>query len=119
MSVVKNRAGRCAKLVVARVAIELCPIRNCRGGFVAAGASDATGPTESLDIAAAMFVITKFFNQVNEVHRLINHRKDSMPKAKKHPKDMNSEETLKHIFHPKIVKAVKAVVKKHNAKVGK
>jgi len=42
-----------------------------------------------------------------------------MPKAKKHPKDMNSEEALKHIFHPKIVKAVKAVVKKHNAKAGK
>ena len=42
-----------------------------------------------------------------------------MPKKKKHPKDMTTDEALKHIFHPKIVKHVKAIVKKHNAKVGK
>ena len=41
-----------------------------------------------------------------------------MPK-KKHPKDMTTEETMKHLFHPKIVKHVKALVKKHNAKVKK
>jgi hypothetical protein len=39
-----------------------------------------------------------------------------MAKAKKHPKDMNTEEAMKHIFHPKIVKHVKGLVKKHNAK---
>jgi hypothetical protein len=42
-----------------------------------------------------------------------------MPKAKKHPKDMTTDEAMKHIFHPKIVKHVKAIVKKHNAKVKK
>ena len=41
-----------------------------------------------------------------------------MPK-KKHPKDMNTEEAMKHIFLPKIVRHVKAIVKKHNAKVKK
>jgi len=30
-----------------------------------------------------------------------------MPKKKKHPSEMTDEEALKHIFHPKIVKAVK------------
>jgi hypothetical protein len=41
-----------------------------------------------------------------------------MPK-KKHPKDMTTEEAMKHIFHPKIVRHVKAIVKKNNAKVKK
>jgi hypothetical protein len=30
-----------------------------------------------------------------------------MPKKKKHPAEMTDEEALKHIFHPKIVRAVK------------
>ena len=38
-----------------------------------------------------------------------------MPK-KKHPKDMTTEEAMKHIFHPKIVRHVKAIVKKQNTK---
>jgi hypothetical protein len=29
-----------------------------------------------------------------------------MPKKKKHPMEMTDEEALKHLFHPKIVKAV-------------
>ena len=36
-------------------------------------------------------------------------------KKKKHPKDMTSEELLKHLFHPKVVKHVK----KHVAKLNK
>jgi hypothetical protein len=36
-------------------------------------------------------------------------------KKKKHPKDMTTEEAMKHIFHPKIVKHVKGLVKKANA----
>jgi len=28
-------------------------------------------------------------------------------KPKKHPKDMSDDEALKHLFHPKIVRAVK------------
>ena len=42
-----------------------------------------------------------------------------MPKKKKHLADMTTDEALKHIFHPKIVKHVKAIVRKHNAKVKK
>jgi hypothetical protein len=38
-----------------------------------------------------------------------------MPKKKKHPKDMTSDELLKHLFHPKVVKHVK----KHVAKLNK
>jgi hypothetical protein len=37
-------------------------------------------------------------------------------KEPKHPKDMTTDEALKHIFHPKIVRHVKALVKKHNLK---
>jgi hypothetical protein len=32
-----------------------------------------------------------------------------MPK-KKHPKDMTSDELMKHLFHPKVVKHIKKVV---------
>ncbi|HZQ67036.1 MAG TPA: hypothetical protein VFA68_00845 [Terriglobales bacterium] len=38
-----------------------------------------------------------------------------MPPKKKHPKDMTTDEALKHIFHPKIVKHVKKIVEHHNA----
>jgi hypothetical protein len=34
-----------------------------------------------------------------------------MPKKKKHPMEMTDEEALKHLFHPKIVKAVKTHLK--------
>jgi hypothetical protein len=37
-------------------------------------------------------------------------------KEPKHPKGMTTDEVMKHIFHPKIVRHVKALVKKHNAK---
>ena len=34
-------------------------------------------------------------------------------KKKKHPKDMTSDELLKHLFHPKVVKHVKKIAGKH------
>jgi hypothetical protein len=41
-----------------------------------------------------------------------------MPKKKltKHPKDMTDEEALKHLFHPKIVRAVKSHLKRESKK---
>jgi hypothetical protein len=36
--------------------------------------------------------------------------KDS--KTPKHPKDMTTEEAVKHLFHPKVVKHLKKQVKK-------
>ena len=36
-----------------------------------------------------------------------------MPKKVKHPKDMNSDEVIAHVFHPSVVKHLK----KHVAKV--
>jgi hypothetical protein len=30
-----------------------------------------------------------------------------MKKIKKHPKDMTSDELMKHLFHPKVVKHIK------------
>jgi hypothetical protein len=38
-----------------------------------------------------------------------------MKKKEKHPKDMTSDQLLKHLFHPKVVKHVK----KHVAKLNK
>ena len=37
-----------------------------------------------------------------------------MPKKKKHPKNMTSDELLKHVFQPKVVKHVKKQVAKVN-----
>jgi hypothetical protein len=37
-------------------------------------------------------------------------------KKKKHPKNMTSDELLKHLFHPKVVKHVKKQVAKVNRK---
>ncbi len=35
-----------------------------------------------------------------------------MPKKKKHPKDMTSDEAIAHLFHPKAVKHIKKHVEK-------
>jgi hypothetical protein len=35
-------------------------------------------------------------------------------KSKKHPKDMTTEEALRHVFHPKIVKHLKKHVEELN-----
>jgi hypothetical protein len=37
-------------------------------------------------------------------------------KAKKHPTKMTSDELVRHIFHPKIVKHVHKMLEEHNAK---
>ena len=37
-----------------------------------------------------------------------------MPKRKKHAKDMTTEEALKHLFHPQIVKQMKDNLQKQN-----
>ena len=42
-----------------------------------------------------------------------------MPKKKKHPMEMTDEEALKHLFHPKIVKAVQKHAKAETGKVPK
>jgi len=35
-------------------------------------------------------------------------------KSKKHPKDMTTEEAIRHVFHPKIVKRLKKHVENLN-----
>jgi hypothetical protein len=35
-------------------------------------------------------------------------------KSKKHPKDMTTEEAIRHVFHPKIVKHLKREAKQLN-----
>jgi hypothetical protein len=37
-------------------------------------------------------------------------------KSKKHPKDMTTDEAIKHIFHPEIVKHLKRHAKTHGQK---
>jgi hypothetical protein len=37
-------------------------------------------------------------------------------KAKKHPSKMTSDELVRHIFHPGIVKHVHAILEEHNSK---
>ncbi len=40
-------------------------------------------------------------------------------KSKKHPMEMTDEEALKHLFHPKIVRAVKKHLKEKGGRNGK
>jgi hypothetical protein len=42
-----------------------------------------------------------------------------MPKKKKHPMEMTDEEALKHLFHPKIVKAVQKHTKEQTEEAPK
>ena len=35
---------------------------------------------------------------------------------RKHPRDMTNEEAIRHLFHPKVVRHVKAIIEKVNAK---
>jgi hypothetical protein len=35
-------------------------------------------------------------------------------KSKKHPKDLTTDEAIRHVFHPKIVKHLKTKVKELN-----
>ena len=39
-----------------------------------------------------------------------------MKKKEKHPKDMTTEETVKHLFHPKVVEHVKQHAEKKGPK---
>jgi hypothetical protein len=39
--------------------------------------------------------------------------------AKKNPRDMTSDELIRHLFHPKVVKHVKAVVAEASKKSSK
>jgi hypothetical protein len=38
---------------------------------------------------------------------------------RKHPRDMTNEEAIRHLFHPKVVKHVKAIIERVNAKLSK
>ena len=40
-------------------------------------------------------------------------------KSKKHPKDMTTEEAIRHVFHPKIVKHLKQQAKELNNELTK
>jgi hypothetical protein len=40
-------------------------------------------------------------------------------KLKKHPMEMTDEEALRHLFHPKIVRAVKKHLKEQESESGK
>ena len=42
-----------------------------------------------------------------------------MPKKKKHPKDMTSDELMRHLFHPKVVKHIKHVANRPKKSTGK
>jgi hypothetical protein len=40
-------------------------------------------------------------------------------KPKKHPKDMTTEEAIKHLFHPKVVKHLKKTAEESRKRVTK
>ena len=71
---------------------------------------NAFGPAQALKVITALLVIPKTFYEFAEVD-CFYHEVTMPKKMKKHPSQMTDEEALKHLFHPKIVKAVKSHLK--------
>ena len=71
-------------------------------------------PAQSLESLAAFFFIAEALNQVAKVY--IRSHMVTPKKAKKHPSKMTSDELVRHIFHPGIVKHVHAILEEHNSK---
>ena len=67
-----------------------------------------------LKVCPAFFIVAaELRDQIYKVC-FLGHHKVTMTKVK-HPRDMTNDEAIKHLFHPKVVEHVKAVVKEANA----
>ena len=62
---------------------------------------------------AFLIVATELRDEVYKIG-FIGHHRSTMAK-RKHPRDMTNDEAIRHLFHPKVVKHVKALVEKRNA----
>jgi hypothetical protein len=80
----------------------------------AAQALYALGPAETRQGFAALIVVAKLLNQRHQINRSGGHSV-TMPKSKKHPIEMTSDELAAHVFHRKLHKALKKHVKKVDA----
>ena len=93
------------KLVALRNAVDLLALA-MRAGYT-------IGPAQSFKVGAALGVGRKICHQFSEVHIHVFH--NSPQEKKKHPKDMTTEEAMRHLFTPKGHK----LIKKHLEKVEK
>jgi hypothetical protein len=64
----------------------------------------------------ALFFVAESLNQVAKVYIRSHRVTMAQRKAKKHPTKMTSDELVRHIFHPRIVKHVHAILEEHNRK---
>jgi hypothetical protein len=63
---------------------------------------------------AALVIGSEILNQRHQVNGSRGHSV-TMPKSKKHPIEMTSDELAAHVFHPKLLKAVKKHIEQLNA----
>lgn len=111
MSVMELRIRRNRELISALfvIAVVLIAFQDRRDfPSPALGALNAMRPAQTFKVVAAGLLIAVAFHQLAQIDRLF-HGGVTLPrrKLKKHPMDMTDEEALRHIFHPKIVRAVK------------
>src|SRR5207237_8649110 len=82
----------------------------------------AIGPTELFEAGPRPILVAVHLEQLHEVHGLpgpvhlrvvclarVVHSEPSMPRKPKHPRDMTSEELLRHVFPKEVVKHAKRV----------
>jgi hypothetical protein len=75
-------------------------------------------PAKFLKIIAAGLLVTKLFHQFAEVNGFC-HKAPNGEKEVEEAQWMTDEEALKHLFHPKIVRAVKKHLKEQEGGTGK
>jgi hypothetical protein len=76
---------------------------------LARGADKAIRPAKFLNVGAALGFIAKLFEHSHEVHI----EAPMLKKPKKHPKDMNTEEAMQHLF----TKRGHKIIKRHLADI--
>ncbi len=124
--VVKNRARRNRKVIVAPVAVELLAGRDFRDdGAVAARAANASRPAKSGKPFAALVVVAVLLDELNEVNFGFHVRlrfagcawmRHKAMKSKKKANEMTDEELLHSLFPKKLIRKLKKVAHKARKK---
>lgn len=83
--------------------------------MLAGWATHAFWPAQSLDIGAALALIGAVFHCFDKVHIDVISMAQAPKKRKKRPKDMTTDEAMRHLF----IRKGHKVITKHIAELGK
>jgi len=113
MRVIKHRACHNGELVAAIVAIKCAALIHA-GDFLGLTlwAGYTFGPAKMYEAFAALLIGAVLFDNGHEIQRGVH--RVSMPRKKKHPKEMTTEELARHVFHPKVLAHAKKHIKALN-----